>query len=249
MLPTDPDAPQVASASTASTAATGDDSGDVIQLAGDTVTSYPRKTGKPYVIRGVTYYPLQDVEAGYQETGIASWYGKEFHAKSTASGEIYDMNAFTAAHKTLPMPTFVRVENLENGKETVVRVNDRGPFAKGRIIDLSYAAAMELGMTDKGTAKVRITVLSESQDSVRTEGVDVDINKGNFYVQIGAFAVETNATTLAAKHKASRVVPVTTLDGQRLLRVQIQGYTTKNAATNALREYEQTYPDAFIVAD
>ncbi|MDR2869731.1 MAG: septal ring lytic transglycosylase RlpA family protein [Deferribacteraceae bacterium] len=243
-----------ASASTGASSSTMSADAEAIQLAGNTVTSYPRKTGKPYVIRGVTYYPLQDVEEGYQETGIASYYGDGdgFNNQKTANGEVYDMYGFTAAHKTLPMPTFVRVENLENGKETVVRVNDRGPFAKGRIIDLSYAAAQELDMLKTGTAKVRITVLSESIDVpdgvVRTEGREVDLNVGRFSVQIGAFAVRSNADTLLAKYNTAAIT-TTTLHGQLLYRVRIQGYTTKTDATAALRAYEREYPDAFIVAD
>ncbi len=117
----------------------------------------PVKIGKPYQINGVWYYPQDDPD--YDETGIASWYGEPFHGRKTASGEIYDMNALTAAHKTLPLPSRVRVTNLENGRSIVVTVNDRGPFVPGRIIDLSRRAAQLLGMDKQGTAKVRVTVL------------------------------------------------------------------------------------------
>lgn len=209
---------------------------------------YPRKTGTPYTIRGITYYPLQDVDHGYQEVGIASWYGTDFHSKSTANGEVYDMHDFTAAHKTLPMPTFVRVENLDNGKETVVRVNDRGPFSKGRIIDLSYAAANELEMVNSGTARVRITVLSESTDHMRTEGRDVDINRGNFAIQIGAYANRQNAERLAASH-SNGAVNQTELNGRTLYRVQIKGFNTKSAAESGLKMYEKEFPGAFIISE
>jgi rare lipoprotein A len=100
-------------------------------------------------------------ESRYVEIGIASWYGPGFHGRRTASGEIYNMYAYTAAHKTLPLGTYVRVINLENGKSVVVRINDRGPFKKGRIIDLSYAAAKKIGMIEKGTARVRLEILSK----------------------------------------------------------------------------------------
>lgn len=117
------------------------------------------KVGKPYQVSGVWYYPREDYE--YDETGIASWYGPNFHNKLTANGEVFDQNAVTAAHKTLPMPSVVRVTNLENGRSLVVRVNDRGPFVNGRIIDLSRRSAQLLGIDGPGTAKVRVQVLPE----------------------------------------------------------------------------------------
>ena len=106
------------------------------------------KVGRPYQIAGVWYYPTVDYD--YNETGIASWYGSDFHGLATANGEQYDMNGLTAAHRTLPLPSMVLVTNLENGKKLKVRVNDRGPFVDGRIIDLSQEAARKLGFETKG---------------------------------------------------------------------------------------------------
>lgn len=117
-----------------------------------------RATLRPYSVFGVRYYPKVE-KVGQQLRGIASWYGPKFHAKKTSNGEIYNMYAMTAAHKTLPMNTMVRVDNLENGKSAIVRVNDRGPFVAGRIIDLSNKAAHAIGMVRKGTAQVKVTVL------------------------------------------------------------------------------------------
>ncbi len=117
------------------------------------------KVGKPYQIQGVWYYPAEDYD--YDETGIASWYGPDFHGKYTANGEVFDQNEVTAAHRTLPMPCYVRVTNLENGRSLVVRVNDRGPFAHSRILDLSRRAAQLLGIEGRGTAKVRVQILAE----------------------------------------------------------------------------------------
>ena len=122
------------------------------------------KVGDPYQINGIWYYPKVDYQ--YDETGIASWYGEAFHAKLTANGEIYDMNDLTAAHRTLPMPSLVRVTNLENGRSMVLRVNDRGPFAAGRIIDLSRRSAQLLGMDRQGTAKVRVQILAEESRQI-----------------------------------------------------------------------------------
>ncbi|MGK2739784.1 septal ring lytic transglycosylase RlpA family protein [Tepidicaulis sp. LMO-SS28] len=115
------------------------------------------KVGTPYQVFGVWYYPQENDK--YDSTGIASWYGAQFHGKKTANGEIFDMNAVSAAHPTLPMPTLARVTNLENGRSIVVRVNDRGPFAKGREIDMSKRAAELLGFLNQGTAKVRVQYL------------------------------------------------------------------------------------------
>jgi len=122
------------------------------------------KVGNPYQIDGAWYYPATDWN--YDETGIASWYGEPFHGKYTANGELYDMNALTAAHRTLPLPSIVQVTNLDNGRSIQVRVNDRGPYARGRIIDVSRRAAQLLGFDNMGTAKVRVQILvSESMQA------------------------------------------------------------------------------------
>src|ERR1700733_2040197 len=118
------------------------------------------KVGNPYEANGVWYYPREQPD--YDETGVASWYGAQFHGRRTSDGEIFDSNALTAAHRTLPMPVNVRVTNLENGKALVVRVNDRGPFARGRIIDVSKHAAELLGFYSSGTARVRVTYLGRA---------------------------------------------------------------------------------------
>lgn len=117
------------------------------------------KVGKPYSISGESYYP--EIDPSYDEEGVASWYGPGFHGRSTANGEQYDQFAMTAAHKTLPLPSVVKVTNLANGKSAIVRVNDRGPFVGGRIIDLSRTAAEEIGMMGSGTAKVRVQMLKD----------------------------------------------------------------------------------------
>jgi rare lipoprotein A len=124
----------------------------------------PYKIGKPYQINGVWYYPKADYS--YNETGIASWYGPGFHGKRTANGEVYDENGLTAAHKTLPMPSMVRVTNLENGRSIEVRVNDRGPYATGRVIDMTRRGAQLLGFIDRGTARVRVQIMVEESQQL-----------------------------------------------------------------------------------
>lgn len=123
------------------------------------------KVGKPYQIDGTWYYPKEDYD--YREDGVASWYGADFHGKPTANGEVYDMNDLTAAHRTLPLPSVVRVTNLDNGRSLILRVNDRGPFAKNRIIDVSRRGAQLLGYEAKGTTKVRVEILPEESVALR----------------------------------------------------------------------------------
>ena len=123
------------------------------------------KVGNPYKIMGKWYYPKEDYN--YSEVGIASWYGEDFHAKKTANGESYDMHALTAAHRTLPLPIIVNVTNLENGRSLVLRVNDRGPYAKNRIIDISKRGAQLLGFQTQGTAKVRVEVMAEESKQLK----------------------------------------------------------------------------------
>ncbi|SDD73429.1 septal ring lytic transglycosylase RlpA family protein [Rhodospira trueperi] len=126
------------------------------------------KVGDPYTINGQHYVPRDDL--AYNETGVASWYGPGFHGKSTANGERFDENALTAAHRTLPLPSMVQVTNLDNGRTVVLRVNDRGPFAKDRILDVSKRAAEVLGFRRRGKAPVRVTILAEESLALRTGG-------------------------------------------------------------------------------
>ena len=134
------------------------DSSQDFKSSPNTSAASQRATMRPYTINGKTYYPTT-VSVGDTASGIASWYGPDFHGKKTSNGETYNMNAMTAAHKTLPMNTMVRVTNLGNGAQTTVRINDRGPFVAGRIIDLSKAAATSIGMIGTGTARVKLEVV------------------------------------------------------------------------------------------
>ncbi len=152
------------------------------KIPGETQTT---KVSKPYVIDGRRYYPIAS-SRGFVQTGNASWYGDKFHGRLTANGETYDMYKTTAAHKTLPFNTYLEVHNLENGKTTIVRINDRGPFVQGRIIDLSYTSAKALGIVGPGTAKVRITALQQGSSS--HEVTAPDLTKGNFVIQVGSYS-------------------------------------------------------------
>jgi len=152
------------------------------------------KVGTPYQIDGTWYTPKEDY--AYQEVGVASWYGNDFHGKRTANGEKYDMNAMTAAHRTLPMPSLVRVTNLDNGRSAILRVNDRGPFARSRIIDVSKRAADALGFIGQGTATVRVEILAEESIALKTRLLRGDSDFA---------AAPTPVTPLAALGPSTRV--------------------------------------------
>ncbi len=158
----------------------------------------------PYTVLGKTYHLIKD-ESSYKEKGYASWYGKKFNGYKTSNGEIYDMYAMTAAHKTLPIPSYVRVTNLQNGKTVVVRVNDRGPFHEGRIVDLSYAAAQRIGINKTGTGFVEVEIVMPNDPPAIPRRADqgpavVNDSKlpDNTYLQIAAFSNRDAAKNFAA---------------------------------------------------
>ncbi|MDH5191213.1 MAG: septal ring lytic transglycosylase RlpA family protein [Gammaproteobacteria bacterium] len=160
------------------------------------------KAGNPstYVVRGKRYYTKKSSK-GFIQRGVASWYGTKFHGRKTSNGERYDMYAMTAAHKTLPIPTYVEVTNLHNGKKIIVRVNDRGPFESNRIIDLSYTAAHKLGILGKGTGLVEIRAIDprtpESDKPVQVRAPEPATPVAtSLYLQVGAFSERTNAEEL-----------------------------------------------------
>jgi rare lipoprotein A len=171
------------------------------QVANAVPKHEPRsKFGNPktYVVQG-RRYTVRDNVRGFRQTGIASWYGTKFHGHRTSSGEPYDMYAMTAAHKTLPLPSYVEVHNLDNDRKIIVRVNDRGPFATGRIIDLSFVAAKKLGITAKGTGRVEIRVVEAAAPAAKTaptKSTTTIADPGQLYLQVGAFTDSNNATQL-----------------------------------------------------
>jgi len=177
---------------------------------------------RPYVVGGVRYVPLATSQ-GYQQRGGASWYGTAFHGKPTASGEPYDMFAMTAAHKTLPLPGYVRVRNLQNGRQVIVKINDRGPFRPGRIIDLSYAAAVKLGIDKAGTAEVEVTALPVGSGvasvvaSPTGEVLTTTPPVAASVYQAGAFAQLNNAINLRTRLVAAGIEPVA------IVAVQVNG--------------------------
>lgn len=175
----------------------------LVQCLLTSCTTVPTTSAKKPALKDNEYevfgkvYQIMPSNLGYIEIGIASWYGKKFHGRLTAMGETYDMYAMTAAHKELPLPTAVKVTNLDNGRSVVLRVNDRGPFHDDRLIDVSYGAARELGFEHQGTAPVVVEALDEVNHPERVQGSPKD--PGTYYLQIGAFRSELGAERLMAE--------------------------------------------------
>lgn len=198
---------------------------DVRPGGGETPDAVPRseplsRYGNPtsYVVKGRRYYTLKSAQ-GYRDRGIASWYGHPFHGRRTSSGETYDMNLMTAAHKSLPLPTYVEVTNLQNGKRVVLRVNDRGPFHDNRLIDLSYAAARKLGIWQSGTGLVEVRALDAAAPASPPAAAPTVVASGaapRIYLQVGAFSVQANAQALAGRIDRVAEVPVILSEAERL---------------------------------
>lgn len=174
----------------------------------------------PYTVLGKTYTVLP-TSKGYHERGIASWYGSKFHGRRTSSGEPYDMHLATAAHKSLPLPTYAEVTNLDNGRKMIVKINDRGPFHDDRIIDLSYAAAIKLGVDQTGTARIDVRAI----DVGTSKRVAVKVADGTF-LQVGAFSKRETADDLAGKMIAAQLKPVSVQKSRGLYKVWIGPYAT-----------------------
>jgi len=175
----------------------------------------------PYTVLGKTYTVLPSSK-GYHERGIASWYGSKFHGRRTSSGELYDMHLATAAHKSLPLPTYAEVTNLDNGRKMIVKINDRGPFHQDRIIDLSYAAAIKLGVDKTGTARIDVRAI----DVKTSRQASVKVADGTF-LQVGAFSKRKTANDLAGKMMAAQLKPVSVQKSRGLYKVWIGPYASE----------------------
>lgn len=207
---------------------------------------YSLAGNKNYTVRGVSYQVMKE-PADYSEEGLASWYGKKFHGHKTSNGEVYDMYSMSAAHKTLPLPSYVEVENLDNGKKAIVRVNDRGPFHPRRIIDLSYAAAKKLDMLKTGTAPVRVTLL-------KPEKPKEDEWNGSrhhaYFVQLIALSSSEKAEKLAENLKATHNLPTHIAHSKDTYRVRFGPFLDRAKAQAAVKVAQQNeISGAFIVTE
>lgn len=213
-----------------------------------------RATMRSYVVNGKRYYPTK-VSIGDYFSGMASWYGRDFHGKLTSNGERYNMYAFTAAHKILPMNTMVKVTNLRNNKTQIVRINDRGPFVKSRIIDLSYAAAKSLGYANKGTTPVRLEVVgfngrvnsNSYSDGYSSQNVQ-SMSVGDFLIQLGAFrnadGSKRFAKTVQNRYAYKAVIKESYLNGSPIYRVYLRGFQSEEEAKDFIKN--QNLKGAFI---
>ncbi|MGJ0315841.1 septal ring lytic transglycosylase RlpA family protein [Aliarcobacter cryaerophilus] len=214
-----------------------------------------RATMRPYNVFGIRYYPFV-ANVGDQFDGIASWYGPDFHAKKTSNGEIYNMYAMTAAHKTLPMNTVVRVDNLDNGRSTIVRINDRGPFVAGRIIDLSNKAAHEIDMVRKGTARVKVTVLGyngliddknapnvnsieQKPEVEKIEVVEDDVIATNINTNIGMVSAPITTSKSSSKDSSK------SSSGGKFS-IQVGAFSLQAGALKTVDEYKAKFPSKKI---
>jgi rare lipoprotein A len=205
------------------------------------------RANRPYVALGESYTPMTEYQP-YKASGIASWYGKRYHANKTSSGESYDMYGMTAAHPTLPIPSYVRVSNPENGKSVVVRVNDRGPFKKDRLIDLSYAAAYKLRIVGKGSGLVeieaidtRVAALSVARKAQSVQP-DSPAQTDGAFVQVGAFKMKENADQLRATLQGQSLaqnVAVENWYNEGIYRVRLGPYQSRDDAERAAGKIRQ----------
>ena len=214
-----------------------------------------RATMRPYNVFGIRYYPFV-ANVGDQFDGIASWYGPDFHAKKTSNGEIYNMYAMTAAHKTLPMNTVVRVDNLDNGRSTIVRINDRGPFVAGRIIDLSNKAAHEIDMVRKGTARVKVTVLGyngliddknapnvnsieQKPEVEKIEVIEDDVVATNINTNIGMVSAPITTSKSSSKESSK-------YSSGGKFSIQVGAFSLQAGALKTVDEYKAKFPSKKI---
>ena len=201
----------------------------------------------PYTLNGIRYEPIATA-SGYKEKGVASWYGTKFHGKRTANGEIYDMYQMTAAHKTLPLPSYVRVTNLDNGASVVLRVNDRGPFHGERLIDLSYVAAQKLGYADTGLANVQVEGIDPRAFSSSSSQ---DLNESRVYLQLAALKNHDNAQLLRHSVFSKTEVRAEVVVGEEiepLYRVRIGPVETPEHLTQLLDKLESANFNSYLVS-
>ena len=221
-------------------------------------SSYVHPTMRPYSVFGKRYYPTK-VRVGETFYGISSWYGPDFDGKATSSGEIYDMHALTAAHKTLPMNTIVKVTNRDNGKSVIVRINDRGPFVGTRIIDLSNKAAHQIDMVKKGTANVKLEVMGFKDQKAADRGAKgttkrverKSLGYDTYALQIGSFSQIDGALKTQEKYDGYRgyhtIIKDTEYNNKRVFRVWLSGFKSESEARDF--KADSPFQNAFIVGE
>jgi rare lipoprotein A len=215
---------------------------DIDLKAEDVVDAIPRAeplarygNHSPYEVFGRKYHVMQS-SAGYHERGTASWYGSKFHGRRTSSGEPYDMHLATAAHKSLPLPTYAEVTNLDNGRKVIVKINDRGPFKDDRLIDLSYGAALRLDMVASGTARVEVRALDANHAGHGAASASAAATSGDNWLQAGAYGRRDGAEELAGRLEKADLKPVSIRDADDLFRVWLGPFGSRAEAEAVIQK-------------
>jgi len=231
--------------------------------------AYSSRANRPYIALGVTYTPMTDFQP-YKQQGIASWYGRRYHGQKTSIGEIYDMYGMTGAHTTLPLPSYVKVTNPDNGTTVVVRINDRGPFHEGRLIDLSYAAAYKLGIAQKGSGTVQVEAIDIKQYLAEKNAGKIPVKAvdkptvpsssntntalaSGVYIQLGAFRLAENASQLSQKLREQQLMPaeikISSWLNQDLYRVLVGPFDNRSNAEQIAEKIKANLKVSTIVVN
>lgn len=208
---------------------------------------YSRRGNKPYTVYGESYR-VMNTGQGFTETGKASWYGEKFHGYETSNGEPYDMYSMSGAHKTLPLPSYARITNLENNKQVVIRINDRGPFHSDRILDVSYAAAYKLGMLATGTARIKLEVIYIGSIAGTSSAIASINDTGNHYIQLVASKDRAKLSKIAKELERKYQVKTRVQPANNMFRLQLGPIGQAELADMMLNKMKQNgYPESYMI--
>ena len=208
---------------------------------------YSRRGNKPYTVYGESYN-VMNTGQGFSEMGRASWYGEKFHGYETSNGEPYDMYSMSGAHKTLPLPSYAKITNLDNNKQVIIRINDRGPFHSDRILDVSYAAAYKLGMLGKGTARIKLDVVYVGSVAATNSAIASAQDTGNHYIQLVASKDKAKLNTMAKNLERKYQVKTRVQAANNMFRLQLGPIGQPELADKLLNNVQQNgFPEGYIV--
>ncbi|PIW59008.1 septal ring lytic transglycosylase RlpA family protein [Shewanella sp. CG12_big_fil_rev_8_21_14_0_65_47_15] len=210
---------------------------------------YSRRGNKPYTVYGESY-SVMNTDQGFTETGRASWYGEKFHGYETSNGEPYDMYSMSGAHKTLPLPSYAKITNLDNNKQVIIRINDRGPFHSDRILDVSYAAAYKLGMLGTGTARIKLDVIYVGSLAATNSAVASAQDSGNHYIQLVASKDQLKLKKMAKELEQKYQVQSRVQAANNMYRLQLGPIGQPELADRLLNKVKQDgYPEGYMVLE
>lgn len=210
---------------------------------------YSRRGNKPYTVYGESY-TVMNTGQGFSEMGRASWYGEKFHGYETSNGEPYDMYSMSGAHKTLPLPSYAKITNLDNNKQVIIRINDRGPFHSDRILDVSYAAAYKLGMLGKGTARIKLDVIYVGSLAATNSAVASAQDSGNHYIQLVASKDQQKLKKIAKELENKYQVQSRVQAANNMFRLQLGPIGQPELADRLLHKVKQDgYPEGYMVLE